>query len=256
MTERPRSFRVTAIVLRHLDWGEADRLLTLYTRETGKLRALGKGLRKLRSRKAGHLEPFTLVTAQLAQGSALPIVTQVETLNAHLPLRDSLPLTALSAYAIELVDRFTYEEEGAHPALFDLLEETLTRIEMLPDPWLALRFYELHLLQQVGFRPQLTNCARCARIIQPEEQFFSSRYGGTLCPRCGAAEPSARKISLNALKYLRHLQRSAYPQVQALVLEAQLRVEIENLLQAHIVALLERELNTPRFLQKLGPLNP
>ncbi|HVN15979.1 MAG TPA: DNA repair protein RecO, partial [Anaerolineales bacterium] len=65
MPKVPRSFRMEAIVLRHGDWGEADRLLTLYTREQGKVRAIAKGARKLTSRKAGHLEPFTHVKLQL-----------------------------------------------------------------------------------------------------------------------------------------------------------------------------------------------
>ncbi len=67
MTEH-RSFRVEAVVIRHADWGEADRMLTLYTRERGKVRAIAKGARRIKSRKAGHLEPFTRVTLQLAKG--------------------------------------------------------------------------------------------------------------------------------------------------------------------------------------------
>jgi DNA repair protein RecO (recombination protein O) len=78
MPRPERSFRVTAIVLRHSDWGEADRLLTLFTREMGKLRAVAKGARKMRSRKAGHLEPFTHVKLQVAKGRDLPIVTQAD----------------------------------------------------------------------------------------------------------------------------------------------------------------------------------
>ena len=93
MPKTERSYRVTAIVLRHSDWGEADRLLTLFTRERGKLRALAKGARKARSRKAGHLEPFTHVRLQLAKGRDLPIVTQAETVDAYIPLRDDLVKT-------------------------------------------------------------------------------------------------------------------------------------------------------------------
>ncbi|OGO39027.1 MAG: DNA repair protein RecO, partial [Chloroflexi bacterium RBG_16_56_8] len=85
-----RSFRVEAVVLRHNDYGEADRFLTLYTRQQGKLRALAKGARKVTSRKAGHLEPFTHVALQLAKGRDLPIITQAETIQSHLPLRNDL----------------------------------------------------------------------------------------------------------------------------------------------------------------------
>src|SRR5512136_1382069 len=115
-----RSFRVEAIVLRHANWGEADRILTLYTRERGKVRAIAKGARRIRSRKAGHLEPFTRVTLQLAKGRDLLIVTQADTLDAYLPLGANLVKTGLASYAGELLDRFSYEEESENHDLFRL----------------------------------------------------------------------------------------------------------------------------------------
>src|SRR5512137_672873 len=143
MPRTERSFRVTAIVLRHADWGEADRLLTLFTRETGKLRAVAKGARKARSRKAGHLEPFTHVRLQLAKGRDLSIVTQAETVDAYIPLRDDLIKTGYAAYAVELLDRFTYEDETESSIPFRLLTETLGRISQERDAWLAIRYYEM-----------------------------------------------------------------------------------------------------------------
>src|SRR5258706_384062 len=109
-----RSFRASTVVMRHSDWGEADRLLTLYTREQGKVRALAKGVRKMTSRKGGHLEPFTYVTLQLAKGRDLLIVTQAETVNAFLPLHEDLVKTGYAAYVVELLDRLTYEDDGGN----------------------------------------------------------------------------------------------------------------------------------------------
>ena len=123
-----RSIRVHAIVLRHADWGEADRLVTLFTREQGKLRAIVKGARKITSRKAGHLEPFTHVKLQLARGRSLFIVTQADTIDAYLPLRETLVMTGTASYVVELLDRFVYEDEGANPTLFRLLADTLKRL--------------------------------------------------------------------------------------------------------------------------------
>src|SRR5512135_3495534 len=128
MPKTEHSFRVTAVVLRHSDWGEADRLLTLFTREQGKLRAVAKGARKARSRKAGHLEPFTHVRLQLAKGRDLPIVTQAETVDAYLPLRENLVLTSQASYVMELLDRFTYEDGSENSAIFRPLTETLARL--------------------------------------------------------------------------------------------------------------------------------
>ena len=128
MTEQ-RSFRVEAVVLRHANWGEADRILTLYTRERGKVRAIAKGVRRIKSRKAGHLEPFTQVTLQLAKGRDLFIITQVETLEAYLPIHENLDKTSQAAYLSELLDRFTYEDGSENYLIFHLLTETLERIE-------------------------------------------------------------------------------------------------------------------------------
>jgi DNA repair protein RecO (recombination protein O) len=89
---RARSIRVEAVVLRHSEWGEADRMLTLFTLELGKVRALAKGARKARSRKAGHIEPFTRCSLQLARGRDILLVTQADTVEPYNALREDLIL--------------------------------------------------------------------------------------------------------------------------------------------------------------------
>lgn len=246
-----RSFRASAVVLRHADWGEADRLLTLYTREQGMVRALAKGARKITSRKGGHLQPFTQITVQLAKGRDLFIVTQVETVNAFLPLHDNLVKTGYAAYAVELLLRFSYEEEGGHPTLFKLLVETLERIEKESETWLAIRYYEMRFLDTVGFRPQLFECANCGRAIAPEDQYFSFTAGGVICPRCGQGLPNLAKVSLETLKYLRHFQRSSYRDASRAHPSLEVQKEAEVLMQGYFTYLLERELNTPGFIKRV-----
>jgi len=254
-----RSFRLEAVVLRHADWGEADRLLTLYTRERGKVRAIAKGARKVKSRKAGHLEPFTRVTLQLARGRDLLIVTDAETIDAYQPLREDLIKTGYASYLVELLDRFTYEEESENTNIFRLLTASLSRVADEPDPWLAIRYYEVRLLEHLGFRPQLFACANCREEIKAVDQFFSAAQGGVLCPRCGASPstmlraslPGVWNVSVEALKYLRHFQRSSYTEAQRARPSPQVRDEVEALIQHYVTYLLERELNTPRFLKQV-----
>lgn len=251
MPRSERSFRVTAVVLRHADWGEADRLLTLFTREMGKLRAVAKGARKARSRKAGHLEPFTHVRLQLAKGRDLPIVTQAETVDAYIPIRDDLMKTGYAAYAAELLDRFSYEEETESSTPFRLLVETLGRISQESDVWLAVRYYEMRLLDHLGFRPQLFTCANCEEKIEPVDQYFSPLAGGVICPRCGSGLPGLWTISVDALKYLRHFQRSSYAEASRAHPTSDVKKELETLMQGFFTYLLERELNTPGFLKRI-----
>ena len=246
-----RSFRATAVVVRHADWGEADRLLTLYTREQGMVRALAKGARKITSRKAGHLQPFTHITVQLARGRDLLVVTQVETVNAFLPLHDDLTKTGQAAYVIELLYRFSYEEEGGNPTVFKLLVETLDRIEKEENAWLPVRYYEMRLLDAVGFRPQLFECANCGREILPEDQYFSFTAGGVICPSCGKGLPNLLKIQVEALKYLRHFQRSSYRDASRANPGFEVQKETEVLMQGYFTYLLERELNTPGFIKRV-----
>lgn len=247
---RVRSQRVDAVVLRHSDWGEADRLIWLFTLESGKLRAVAKGVRKARSRKAGHLEPFTHVRLLLAAGRDLPIITQAEAQNVYLALRENLVRVSYASYVIELLDRFTYEE-GENISLFRLLVDTLGRLDREAEPSFAVRYYEVRLLDLAGFRPQLFQCANCSQAIQPQDQFFSAELGGLLCPRCGQALPGSRFISFPAVRFLRHLQRSSYHEALRLALLPAVDRELETLMQSYFTYLLERNLNTPAFLRRV-----
>ena len=246
-----RSFRVEAVVLRHSDYGEADRMLTLYTRQFGKTRALAKGARKIASRKAGHIEPFTYVKLQLAQAREMPLITQADTVDAYQPLREDLILTSHASYVLELLDRFTYADDTENSTLFRLLTDTLSRLASKTDPWLVLRYYEIRLLDHLGFRPQLFECANCGREIKPEDQFFSFSAGGVICPRCAQGLRNLHNISIEALRYLRHFQRSSYADVMRARPDLDVQKETESLMQGYFTYLLERELNTPGFLKKI-----
>jgi DNA repair protein RecO (recombination protein O) len=250
MPSRERSFRVEAIVIRHNDWGEADRLLGLFTRELGKIRAIAKGIRKPRSRKAGHLEPFTRANLLLARGRDLYIVTQADTVDAYSQVKDDLILLGYASYVLELLDRFTYEE-GENRSLYRLLSNTLTRLSSEYDPALVVRYYEIRLLDLLGFRPQLFTCAKCESEIKPEDQYFSSELGGVLCPTCGRNTAGARPISMQALKYIRHFQRSNFTNSIRAQIPTVVNREMEVLMQHYLTYLLERGLNTPAFLRRV-----
>jgi DNA repair protein RecO (recombination protein O) len=250
MPSIPHTLSVECVVLRHSNWGEADRLLALFTREAGKLRAVAKGARKMRSRKAGHLEPFTRVKLLLAHGRDFWIVTQAETVDAFLPLREDLLRTAYGSYVLEIIDRFTFDE-GENRSLYQLLVDTLERVTTLPDPYIAIRYYEIRLLDQVGFRPQLFQCVNCGKMIKAEDQFFSFLQGGVVCPSCGEHLQTARRVSMEALRYLRHLQRSSFTEAQRADPPPAVRAEMESLLHDYLTFLLERKLNSPEFLDEI-----
>ena len=254
MTVQERIRKVEAIVISHSDYGEADRILNLFTREMGKARAIAKGVRKEHSRKAGHVEPFTCTTLMLAKGTSFWIVSQAETVDAYLPIRENLTKTAQAAYVIELLERFTSEDE-VHLSLYCLVKETLERIASQTDAFQALRYFEMRFLEMVGYRPELFQCVQCRTEIQAEDQFFSILQGGVMCPRCGSIADTTRPVSMLVLKYLRHFQRSDFKDIQQLNVPPLVRQEMEKLMQSYLTVLAERKLNTPAFLREIRKHN-
>jgi len=250
MSKQERSFRVEAVVLRHWDYGETDRMVVLFTREKGKLTALAKGVRKPLSRKAGHLEPFTRLSVQLAQGSSIPIITQAETIDGHVSLRQELTLIGQAAYVLEVVERFTFEGEE-NRSLYQLIVHTLQRLSAAVQPELVLRYFDVHLLAAVGYQPQLFYCVGCKKEIMPQDQYFSSVLGGVLCPTCGKNVIGAHAISMNGLKYLRHFQRSNFSEASQAHLSQAIAFELENIIHAYYSYLLEQQLNSPAFLRRV-----
>jgi len=252
MAVQERIRKVEAIVISHSDYGEADRILNLFTREMGKARALAKGARKEHSRKAGHIEPFTCTTLMLAKGTSFWIVSQAETVDAFPSIREDLTKTAQAAYVVELLERFTSEGE-IQPPLYRLVKETLGRIAFQTDAFQTLRYFETRFLEMVGYRPELFHCVQCRAEIQAEDQFFSILQGGVMCPKCGNIADTTRPVSMLVLKYLRHFQRSDFKDIQQLDVPPFIRQEMEKLMQSYLTYLAERKLNTPAFLRAIHP---
>jgi DNA repair protein RecO (recombination protein O) len=258
VSHRERVYRTQAIVLRRADFGEADRLLTVYTPDRGKLRVIAKGVRKPTSRKSGHVELFSHGEFLVAVGRDLDIVTQAETLEPFVGLRTDLLRTTYAYYVAELADAFTADRDENRP-LFDLIRDALGWLSdlgigegMLPDylPLLA-RYYELHLLGLVGYQPQLFVCVGCQERLEPQVNYMGLAEGGVLCPKCGQDRPGTTALSLNALKVLRFLQTRDWETCRLLRLSPASQAETERIMGDYITYYLERKLKSVDFLRRL-----
>ena len=254
---RERLYHTEAVVLRRHDMGEADRLITLYTPNVGKLRAIAKGVRKPASRKAGHVELFIHCSLLIARGKNLDIITQAETVHPFRPLREDLERITYAHYAVELLDRFAVENESNHP-LFDLLVSTLQRLCEADDLALVTRFYELRVLALEGYRPQFFYCLDCSDEIKPVTNYFSPSRGGILCPRCGEGlinvsgmARHVRPLAVTTLKVLRYLQTHPYEECSRLRLTATTHRDLETMMQHYITFILERNLKSIEFMKRL-----
>jgi len=247
---RPRVYKTQAIVLRQRKLGEADKIITLYCAHLGKVDAVAKGVRRTKSRLAGHLEPLTLGSYLLAEGRELDIVTQAETVEAFSALRGDLDRLSRGLYCAELLDRLTPERSEGNRA-FRLLGETLALLDREPELDLVVRRFELLLLDDLGFRPSLEGCCVCGRRLEPIDNYWSPDGGGVVCPECASEGLSLESLSLNALKVLRLLSRATYAEASRVRLSRELAAEIEARISTHLRYVLEREVRSARFIETL-----
>jgi DNA repair protein RecO (recombination protein O) len=247
---RDRVYRTEAVIIRRADFGEADRLLTLIT-PAGKRRVVAKGARKTTSRLAGHIELFTHAALLLAVGRNLDIVTQSVILHSYDDLRGDLKRIGAAYYAAELIDRLIEEEDENRPA-FALLVATLGALDISRNVDLVLRYYELHLLGFLGYRPQLYHCASCQEALTEDANRFSAVAGGALCPRCAPADRTAVPMSLSAFKLLRFLQAQPLEAIDRLNISDATRAEAEKLMRSYIRRILERDLKSVAFLEEIS----
>jgi DNA repair protein RecO (recombination protein O) len=248
---RERTYQIEAIVLRRRNWGEADRILTLFTPHRGKIRVRAVGVRKPRSRKAGHLELYHRSSLFLARGRDMDIVTQAETVESFRLLRDDLVRSAAAAYLAELLDRLA-PEEVENPAAYRLLKAALKAVCRTDNPPLVLRCYEMKLLETMGYRPELTHCTAGREEIRPEDQFISPARGGAVCPRCAAGEDGLLAVSLASLRVLRHLQRTPFADCVQLRVHGETLEELRVILNRYIQYIVESPLRSRGYFEEVS----
>jgi len=257
-----RNYQTQGIVLKQTKLGEFDKIVTIYTPEFGKLRAVAKGACRPKSKLGGNVEPLTYSLLLLAKGRNLDIITQSQTINGFLALKSDLWRMACGLYILELIDYVTVEGGESRP-LFDLLLAILNQLSEPDANETLLRYFELHLLHHLGYRPQLRRCVACDSPLKPEVNFLSPSKGGLLCPRCNSEENPRHEqhetvslkpslpLSVEALKVLRLWQSCDFATAKRVKMKPELSWELEQALHGYITYILQRELKSQSWLKEL-----
>src|SRR4029077_12732726 len=247
----PRRYATDAIVLSRFDYGEADRILTLITPGGGKIKAIAKGIRRPTSRIGGSLEPFAELNVLLARGRTFDVVTQVSVGHAWLNLRDSLESAATAWYLAELADRSVEERHAAEP-LYTLRRRAYQLLDAEMRPGRVAGWYEMHLLDERGQRPEVDRCVECDRVLEADERFrWVPPLGGLLCERCPGPTHDRTGISLQEVKLLKAYQRLDIEAIAALRLAPGVERETEAALREFVRGALERDARSLAFLDEV-----
>ncbi|MCP3104318.1 DNA repair protein RecO [Myxococcus sp. K15C18031901] len=235
-----------ALVLSTVDYGESDRLVTLLTREHGKLTAFAAGARKSKRRFAGALEPFMRLRAQLVEtrGSTVRL-DSVDIVAGYYAAREDLSLIARALYAVELSRELTRDHEP-HPELFVLLERYLARLDAKEAGPTSLLAFELSALAHAGLMPRFDSCSLCGREPGPHPR-FDQAHGGTVCEPCSGRAREAVAVPAALLSGLRALQEG-----ERTPLPADLRARARGLLNVFIAHHLGRRLKSVDFMAQVG----
>lgn len=250
-----RVYKTPGIVLRQRGLGDVDKIITLYTANFGKVDAVAKGVRRIKSRLAGHVEPLNHGSYMLACGRNLDIVTQAQTIESFPAIRADLDRLSRAFYIAELVDRWT-EERADNFALYRLLLDTLRRLAQEERLDLNLRFFEMAMLVQAGYRPELGQCVVCGRPLEAEACSWAPGAGGVVCPRCRPREVSLRALSVDALWILRLLQRGHYDDVARAGITPELGEELERHLRDAVHYALDRDVRSAAFVDAVRRPRP
>ena len=242
-----RVYRVEAVVLRRLSTGETDRVVTLFSRDRGKLSAIAKGARGPRSKLAGVTEPFTYFHGLLALGQNLDVLTQAEVQDSFTAIRKDLVRIGYASYFLEVVDAGVAERQPL-PELWDLLVAALTTLEKSTTPDVLARVFELHALRVLGYEPRLHECVLDEAPVDLPGAAFHPLRGGMLCPRCARTTPGTVALAQETAAALRELTQAPFLNAARADLSAPARQQLARCMVPYVRHHLEAPLRSLQFL--------
>ncbi len=239
-------YNLEAVVIRSRNLGEADRLVTLYSRQHGKVRAVARGARRPRNRLRAGVELFTHGDYLLFANKGLDNISQCEIVESFRQIREDLVKAAAGAYVLELLDVLTEEGEPKGD-LFPYLLAVLQALSMGEDLELVLRAVEVGLLARLGYGPELRACVNCGGPLE-EGTGFSVLQGGALCGRCRCSDPDAFSVTPGTLATLNYLLKTPFDRATKLRVSPLMRTELKDTTVSLIRAQLGRDVKAAAFL--------
>jgi len=202
------SVKSLAIVLKSIKWRDTSKIVTLFTRELGKITVIAKGARQSKSNYQGILESINLleVVIYLSASRKLQLLGQTTLEDTFQKIRTDYEKTGYAFALLELTDIF-FKEGSVDAIYFDFLIVLLSEVEKITDPRIVFWYYLIKLSSYLGFKPEFDICSICNRSIVTEEAGFSFREGSIICKKCGSSPDSDWNLSKTIRKSLSDLQK-------------------------------------------------
>lgn len=244
------------IVLKRRDFGEADKLLTIFSKQRGKVKVLAKGVRRINSKRSGNVELLNHSKLFFAESKIFPLLTEAETINAFPSLKEDLVKIGFAYQITELIDNLFHEEQESR-VTFEFLTTTLRNIDLAEDQREARLYkqeFEVKILELAGFRPQFFTCPKCREPLSEQTHLLSPELGGVVNRSCVNDLVLTKPISSLAIKMLRFLQEEDSERVGRVQTGESLQKEVDQALAFYLEYILEKSLRSTEFLEKVERL--
>lgn len=241
------TYREEGIVIRKKNFGEADKILTIYTKGQGRVTAFAPGARRITSRKASATELFTHGIYFLSRGREMDTLTESEVLNSFFALREDLQKAALAFYLAEVLNSLIPDGQPNYP-IYRLFLESISlvaRAKRRHELWV--RAFEIRALSQLGFGPELYQCAQCTNPLSAEK-YFQVELGGTVCRECFE---DGLLLTEEQLLFTRDLARLNWNELSRLRFEDHQLIDAEKIVGHYLTGVLEKRLETADFVEKV-----
>ncbi|MBN6888908.1 DNA repair protein RecO (recombination protein O) [Cytobacillus horneckiae] len=237
------------IVIRTVNYGESNKIVTLFTREWGKVGVMARGAKKPSSRLSAVTQPFTYGHFLVQRGKGLGGLQQGDIIQSMRSIKEDIFLTAYVSYIVDLLDKGT-EEKRPNPFLFELLMQSIQLINEGNDPEIITNIFEMKMLNQLGLYPVLNQCAICKNT--DGEFSFSIREGGLICHRCLEKDPYHYKISPATVKLLRLFYYFDLSRLGNISVKDLTKAELKKIISAYYDEYSGLTLKTKRFLDQMA----
>ena len=245
-------YKTEGIVLKSMEYEEADKIVTIFTKDYGKVTAIAKGVRKTKSKFGSSLEILTHSIFLIYKGRNIDIVSQTEILESFFSTSKEVMKFAFAANCVEVVNKLT-EEREINIGLFNLLKEVLHYLRESNDPKLLTLSFKWQTMSILGYRPSLDHCCRCnKRVEEQKDMHFNIKEGGLVCNNCIAKDrEGCIKVSLYFNKLVRKILITPLSTISNATIPDERMKELEKITDLYIAYHSEKSFKTDRFLKNL-----
>ncbi|RAP76698.1 DNA repair protein RecO [Paenibacillus montanisoli] len=241
-------YRVEGIVIRSMDYGEGNKIITLLTNTHGKIGIVVRGAKKVKSRHGSLAQLFTHGEYLFFRNSGLGTLTHGEIIESHHLLREQLDKTAYSSYAAELVDR-ALQEEDAGQFIYEQLKACLAAFSEGKDLPVTLALFEMKILVAAGYAPDFNACISCGN--EGGSMALSVRGGGILCGRCRYKDSTAIELSEGAFKLLRLFRQLDMRRLGSIAVKEETKQQLKHIMRSLMDTHLGLQLKSRSFLDQM-----